>query len=217
MFNMSGQSALNERPSLHPLTVPPNDSTILIPSHHQLISPCSSLVSPSSSVASSSSGPPSPHSDLYSPSDIFHSAAQQQQQQPNPPSSSQPLGSDAELHLADFDYSNYGWENNMWTTTTTGATGVGAAVANEDILFEEFDLASIPAIEIGLSKMSEEAVGVGVGVGVVGQEENGNVVFGHVVGTLGSSYQDEQLQPHARHESLEGLFDFEDMIASNGY
>jgi hypothetical protein len=187
MFNMSGQSAVNERPSLHPLTVP-NDSSILLPPH-QLISPCSSLVSPSSSVASSSSGPPSPHSELYTPANLFNPGMQ--------PSSSSHGGGDAasELHLADFDYSSYGWENNnMWTT------------ANEDILLgEEFDLASIPAIELGLSKMSEEGAG----------QENGNVVFGHVVGIQGS-YQDDQ-QPHARHESLEGLFDFEDMIATNGY
>jgi hypothetical protein len=40
-----------------------------------------------------------------------------------------------------------------------------------------------------------------------------NVVFGHLVESPGVVYD----HPQARHESLEGLFDFEDMMASNGF
>lgn len=76
--------------------------------------------------------------------------------------------------------------------------------SNEEVLLGEggFDLASIPAIELGVPKMGDDAAAAAA----AGMPET---LFGHTLVETGS------YEP-ARHESLEGLFDFEDMIA-NGF
>lgn len=66
--------------------------------------------------------------------------------------------------------------------------------AGDGLLMEGFDLDSIPPIELGLSKGDEV------------QDDVNNALF-----------VDAPQGCYARHESLEGLFDFEDMMASNGF
>jgi len=131
-----------------------------------------------------------------------------------------------DLQLPDLvDYPIYGWEHGLWTSedcgiapsSTTSSSSSGANVAGEMLIGEDFDLASIPPIELGLSKI---------------------ITGDHDHGSTGAAYEQQQQQhvlvdeplsfhhdhtrhhPHHQHahhahqhESLEGLFGYEGLMA----
>jgi len=70
----------------------------------------------------------------------------------------------------------------------------------EEVILENFDLASIPAIEIPCSKVAEPNTAAPTA---------GETIFGHTL-------VDSGVYEPPRHESLDGLLDFQDMMASNG-
>jgi len=184
MFNMTGQAS----PSLHRLTVP----------EQPLLQSGQQTISPSSSIASGSSGPPSPHSGPYTPS-LFAAAPSSCDDFSSNPNSA------VELQLPDLvDYPIYGWENNLWE-------GGAASAAAEMLIGEDFDLASIPPIELGLSKMGGDDLQLG------GSAFDGTTLVDEPYHHHHHHHHHAN-HDHARHESLDGLFGYEEMMAAgHGY
>ncbi|EGO04065.1 hypothetical protein SERLA73DRAFT_84266 [Serpula lacrymans var. lacrymans S7.3] len=190
MYDLSAQTPTAEKnnlPILHPLTMPDGSS---------LLRPSQQIASPASSVTSGSSGPPSPHSGPFTPHEAlpaaafsFHEASHDLQNTSCSPDS-QSNNAHLDMHHA---YPDYGWDS----TATWGGSG-------DMLLNDDFDLNSIPAIELGLPKFGDD--------------------MSQLVASLPStSYHVDYQDPfnHAHHygdntqnqEPYEQLFDLSDMIA----
>ncbi|KAG6865501.1 hypothetical protein C0991_002100 [Blastosporella zonata] len=129
MFSMAG---LQTRESLHPLDVSPE--IMLLPAHQ--------FPSPSSSVGTSSSGPSSPYNGPLTP---YSAMLPNGYDLPNEGSFPAP-GSQAE-----FDLMQRQQEDAQFTWTTTDPWQSNS----EQFHADDFDISSIPNIELGVSKSSE--------------------------------------------------------------
>ncbi|KAF5365492.1 hypothetical protein D9757_012994 [Collybiopsis confluens] len=117
--------------------MPSNAGSLTISTEPSLLLPAHQIVSPSSSIGNSSSGPSSPVAGPYTPTQSLH------------PQSSVDCASDPHMH-SELDmnmqsYAGYGWSiGSVWQDETD------MGIVNND-----FDLSSIPAIEIGGPKYGD--------------------------------------------------------------
>lgn len=196
MFDMPDQAPLTDRHNtLHPLTMP---EPMLLTSL-DLISPSStsSTSIPSASSTSGSSGyssPTSPHAGPFTPVHTLHRQYSLEDCEQNQLSESQIIDCDSPTDMG-IQYPAYSWENtDMW------ANG-----GSEMMLGEDFDLNSIPPIELGNAKFQDELNQFDSSASM--QE------YGHDQYAL----QNEQYHhdPHGQ-GSFEGLF-FDDMMTGHGF
>jgi hypothetical protein len=157
MFDMSGQPAIGQRNEVMPLQGLPmsQDPSVLLPAHQ--------IMSSSSSIGSGSSGPSSPRSGPFTPTSsmLCHSFSQLNPSGDSPHQQlhhnnnngcapEQQSQTDLELQMEmqlqqDLEFASYSWENNsMWQT------------GPEILLGDDFDLNSIPPIELGLPKFGDD-------------------------------------------------------------
>jgi len=140
MFNMPDQTPLMDKHNmLQPLTMP--EQPMLL-SPVELLSP-----SPTSSTSLSSgySSPTSPHAGPFTPVHTLHRQYSLEECEHGPLSASQTIDCDSPTDLG-MPYPAYSWENtDMW------ANG-----GSEMMLGEDFDLNSIPPIELGNAKFQDD-------------------------------------------------------------
>lgn len=168
-----------------------------IPEHNGVLLPANQLVSPSSSIGSSSSGPSSPTSSPYTPtpastrlcenyaqSDLCDADAQAQAQ----------AEIDLQLEMQmQQEFAAYSWGNNgsLW-----GSDSV--------LLRDDFDLNSIPPIELGVPKYTESLT--------LAAPNASGLEFGQEFSPAleGQQYLDDS-------QNLGGLLGFDEMMAGHGF
>lgn len=204
MYDMSSQHAqpVNVPSRLQPLTMP-HESTMLLPAH--------SIVSPASSIASGSSGPSSPATGPFTPTShmLPHPAFSQLGQQGIPSNACSPEMHQEqefmpmEMH-GDIGYPTYSWDNNsMWH-------GESAMLTSGD-----FDINSIPPIELGYSKYHTQEV------------EPSTAEFDHEYSQESyidyapeytHEYSQEYSQPqHDSSQGVDGLMSFDGIISGQSF
>jgi hypothetical protein len=157
------------------------------------------LLPPHQLISPSSSGPSSPASGPFTPTSALLASfshlgtSPDQAHYPHCGSESQ---SQAELDLQmemqlQQEYASYSWETNMWPGNT------------ELLLGNDFDLGSIPPIELGVPK-------IGNNMGMT--ESVGALEFGHEFSQAleGHHFSDDG-------QNLDGLLGFDDMMAGHGF
>lgn len=181
MFNTSGQRNFTQ---LHHLTVP--DHTSMLLSANQIVSPSSSMGSTSSGRSSPSSGPYTPVTALlsenYIPSDPCSADAQAQAE----------MDLQMEMQMQQ-EFAAYSWGTN------------GSLWGSESILLrDDFDLNSIPPIELGMPKYTENLT--------LATPNASGLEFGHEFSHAleGQHYLDDS-------QNLGGLLCFDETITGHGF
>lgn len=188
MFNMSGQPTMAQR------------SEQTYDHHPMLLTSSNQLVSPSSSC---SSGPSSPNTSPYTPTSAMlahqfsqlsasgdSSHNQHSRGCGSEPQTQAELDLQVEMQLQQ-EYASYSWEtNSLWPT------------GPEMLMGDDFDLNSIPPIELGvpMPKYSED----------MGMGESSHALYGPEFGH-GLEGQFEESQ------NLDGLLGFDQMMAGHGF
>lgn len=150
-FDMSTvPQASTQTTSLHPLQIP-QEPSILLPSQQQVLSPVSS-------IDSSSSNPSSPYAGPYDPASViaasYHAQALQSQSSEssvciNAPAPINDASAQQAFDMFAFQYnSNFGWDQQggLWQDPSQIMIG------------EDFDLNSIPPIELGVAKYGGDLI-----------------------------------------------------------
>lgn len=171
---------------LHHLSVPEHSAALL--ATNQVLSPSSSIGS-----SSSSSGPPSPTSGPYTPVSTYLS----ENYVPSDPCSAD-AQAQAEIDLQmemqmQQEFAAYSWGNN------------GSLWGSESILLrDDFDLNSIPPIELGLPKYTESLT--------LAVPNTSGLEFGHEFSDAlqGQHYVDDS-------QNLGGMLGFDELMAGHGF
>jgi hypothetical protein len=188
MFNVPDQTPLTDKHNtLQPLALP-EQPMLLAPL--ELISPVSSS---SGSLPSGYSSPTSPHLGPFTPVHTLHRQYSLDECEHGHPSESQTIDCDSPPDVG-MQFPSYPWENNMW------ANG-----SSEMMLGEDFDLNSIPPIELGNGKFQDD----------LNQFDSSAVMqeYGHDQYALPNEQYHHD--PH-----VQGPFDrlfFDDMMTSHGF
>jgi len=185
MFDMPNQTLMDKHNTLQPLTMP---------EHPMLLAP-HELISPASSMTSGYSSPTSPPLRPYTP---VHMLPRQyslpyESSETSHLSESQMIDCDSPTD-AGMQYPSYSWEEtNMWSNDT------------EMLMGEDYDLNSIPPIELGNAKFQDDLDQVNSTAAIHD--------YGHDQYTLPSEQYHHDPHPQG---SFEGLF-FDDMMSGHGY
>jgi hypothetical protein len=188
MFHVPDQGPLMDKHSgLQPLTVP-EQPMLLAPL--ELISPSSSA----SSIPSEYSSPTSPHGGPFTQAHTLHRQYSLDECEHSHFSEPQTIDCDSPTDMV-MHYPAYPWENDMW------ANG-----GSEMMLGEDFDLNSIPPIELGNAKFQDDLNQFDPSATM---QEFGNDQY---------ALPNEQYHPHDPHGqgSFDGLF-FDDMMSGHGF
>ena len=169
---------------LHPLSMSEHNAVLL---------PANQIVSPSSSISSTSSGPSSPASAPYTPVSTLLS----ENYVPSDPCSTD-AQAQAEIDLQmemqiQQEFAAYSWGNN------------GSLWGSESVLLrDDFDLNSIPPIELGVPKYAENLT--------LAAPNTSELEFGHEFSRAleGQQYLDDS-------QNLEGLLGFDEMMANHSF
>lgn len=98
----------------------------------------------------------------------------------------------------EIDYASYAWENtSMWPPHS------------DMLLHDDFDIGSIPPIELGLPKYNnDDTLNLGLGDSMVGG-----------LGDYSQEYSPtlDQFSEENHHQNLEGLLGFDEMMAGHGF
>jgi hypothetical protein len=181
MFSTSGQRN-SQFSQLHHLSVPEHSAVLL--SANQMLSPSSSIGSTTSSGPSSpTSGPYTPVSTLISENYVPSDADAQAQAE---------IDLQMEMQMQQ-EFAAYSWGNN------------GSLWGSESVLLrDDFDLNSIPPIELGVPKYTENLT--------LAAPNASGLEFGHDFShTLeGQQYLDDS-------QNLRGLLGFDEMMTGHGF
>jgi hypothetical protein len=200
MFSMPGPQAITHQNELTLLNGPPisHDSTILLPDHQ--------VMSCSQSIGSGSSGPSSPSSGPFTPSgalchsfSLLNPSGDHIRQHPHHDGFASEPQTQAEFDLQmqlqlqrELELSSYAWQNNsMWQE------GTGILLGND------FDLNSIPPIELGLPKLDDDMGLIESSMNLSDYQE------------CGSPMENRKFQEES--QNLDGLLGFEEMMAGHGF
>ena len=183
MFSTPSQRS-SQFPQLHQLALPEHNAVLLA---------ANQMVSPSSSMDSNSSGPSSPTCGPYAP----ESALLSENYMP-----SDPCGVDAQAR-AEIDLQ---LEMQMQQAFAAYSWGNGGSLWGSDsvLLRDDFDLNSIPPIELGVPKYTENLT--------LAAPNTSGLEFGHEFSHAleGQQYLDDS-------QNLGGLLGFDEMMAGQGF
>jgi hypothetical protein len=195
-FDVSGQPAIS--PSNTSLDVPAADRSMLLS--------VNTLIPLSSSIPSASSGSTSPCSAPFSPNGGFPFVSSSDEISPTSICQESMLSVPHHPGLpSDLGYGVIGWDGSLWSNA-----------AGEMLLPEDLDIHSIPPIELGPLKFDGDVV---PHPAIQAQDTSGGCLG--QVGTTGGVVElptSYHCGGHAqRHESLEGLFGFPELMIGQGF
>jgi hypothetical protein len=189
MFNMPDPSPFTDKHNaLQPLTMPEQPMML---SPLELVSPSSSTSS--NSIPSGYSSPTSPQAGPFTPVHTLHRQYSLDDCELGHLSESRPIDCDSPTDLG-MPYPAYSWENtDMW------------ANGSEMMLGEDFDLNSIPPIELGNAKFQDD----------LNQFDSPPPMQEYSHDPYALQNEQYHLDPHAQ-GSFNGLF-FDDMMSGHGF